>query len=150
VFLALDNLQARESQQGCLSLAASFMSVPASGHLAGRPSMTCRTPLPRVAASLNPIIDFFNAGCHGGLSRPELRVTDHIRTGSRVDGPVPPRRRAFINVKFCAAMSQRVLLLVQVKSTKTARGCVFTKTTIPPFGFDRTHESPRRSGKLKA
>ena len=70
---------------------------------AGWPSL----PWPRVAASFNPVIDFFNAGGNGGLPRPELRFTSDIRkTGPGIDDPVPPGRRAFLNLKFCPAMSQ--------------------------------------------
>jgi hypothetical protein len=77
-----------------------------SFHRAGIPSLTCWTPLPRVAAFLNPVIDLFDAGGHSGLPRPELRVAADIWTGPRVDRPAPPRRRPLLNVKFCAAMPQ--------------------------------------------
>src|SRR4030088_32902 len=54
-------------------------------------------PGPRVGASFNPVIDFFNAGGNGGLPRPELRFTSDIRkTGPGIDDPVPPGRRAFL------------------------------------------------------
>src|SRR6266404_7999235 len=91
--------------------------------------------LPRVAASLDPVIDFFNAGSNSGLPRPELRFTGHIRSGSRINGPVPPRRRAFLNVKFSAAMPQDCSSSFLSISDHCAGAPL--PTTIPPFGFRR-------------
>src|ERR1700694_1346523 len=69
--------------------------------------LTGWTLFPRVSASLNPIIDFFNAGSNSGLPRLELRFTDDRRKSApRIDYPMPPRRRAFLYVKFCLAMPQ--------------------------------------------
>src|SRR5260221_2164388 len=74
---------------------------------AGRPSLTGWTLFPRVSVPLNPIIDFFHAGCNSGLLRLELAFTDDLRKSApRIDYPVPPRRRAFLYVKFCLAMPQ--------------------------------------------
>jgi hypothetical protein len=89
-----------------------------------------------VAASLNPVIDFFNAGGDSGLPRPELRFTDDIRkTGPRIDYPVPPRRPAFLNVKFCAAMSQDCSSSFLSISDHSVG--VPLPTTLPPFRFQR-------------
>jgi len=74
---------------------------------AGRPLLTGRTLFLRVSASLNPIIDFFNAGSNSGLLQLEHRFTDDLRKSAPwINYPVPPRRRAFLHVKFCLAMPQ--------------------------------------------
>jgi hypothetical protein len=112
-----------------LSSAASF-----GRHRAGLPSLTRWGTLPR-SASLDPIIDFFHAGGDSGLPRPEPGFADHIPTGSHIDDPVPPRRRAFLNFKFCAAMSHRPLLLFPVNQRPCAGAPL--PTTIPSFRFRR-------------
>jgi hypothetical protein len=71
------------------------------------PSLTGWTLFLRVSASLNPIIDFFNAGSNSGLLRLEHRFTDDLRKSAPwIDYPMPPRRRAFLHVKFCLAIPQ--------------------------------------------
>src|SRR6266403_350186 len=101
------------------------------------PSLTGWTLFLRVSASLNLIIDFFNAGSNSGLLRLEHRFTEDLRKSAPwIDYPVPPRRRAFLHVKFRLAIPQESSSL-SGQSTPNAP----SPTTMPPFRFRSAGES---------